>query len=107
MFAGRQHGDERLEIPVGQRHVGCSEGRHHLESRYFEVGTPIDDDEWESLEARFAQCEDLGVVARDERRDTEPIPGVESATEASCIRAQDLGIELVAADNQQRVTWKR
>jgi hypothetical protein len=31
--------------------VGCSEGRHHLESGCFEVGAPVDDDERESLEA--------------------------------------------------------
>ncbi len=51
MFAGQQDGDERLEILVGQRHVGCPECRHHLESRTFEVGAPVDDDERESLEA--------------------------------------------------------
>lgn len=88
MFAGQQDGDERLEILVGQRHVGCPECRHDLESRDFEVGAPIDDHEREPLEARFAQCQDLGVVGRNKRRDTEPIPGVESATEALCIRAQ-------------------
>jgi len=51
MFAGHQNGDERLEILVGQRHVGCSEGRHHLESACFEVSAPVHDHEREPLEA--------------------------------------------------------
>lgn len=107
MFAGQQDRDERLEIPVGQRHVGCPERRHHRESGCFEVGAPVDDDEWESLEARLAQRQDLDVVGRHQRRDTEPIPRVESATETSRIRTQDLRVEFIAAHDQQRITGNR
>ena len=107
MFAGQQDGDERLEILVGQRHMGCAEGRDDLESREFEVGAAIDDHERESLQARFAKCQDLGLVACHECRDTEPIPGVESATEAPGIRAQDLRVEFVAAHDQERIIRNR
>jgi len=52
-------------------------------------------------------CARLVTGLLDAESLTEPILGIESATEAPCIRTQDLRVEFIAAHDQQRIIRNR
>ena len=100
MFACRQPTDERLQIPVCDRHVWSTEGCNDLESCARERSPFEDHEPWVPTEPGLAQHVDLVFVPGEEARYTEPLPFVEPTSEADRISAHIIDL---TSNDQTRV----
>ena len=101
MIARQQRGDESVQIGVGEREVRATERRYHLDAEVLEVRACEHDDNLETFHPGFTEDVDLSVVCGSECGEAKPPPVGIPAVEPQCVGSKDLGIEIVAADDDQ------
>ena len=90
-----------------QRYVRSPKRRYHGDTGRLEILAPKHDNRFEVGESSRAKRVDLDLIGGVEGRDPESLPVGESFREAARILANELRIDLIFPNDQQRAIWNR